>query len=320
VRLAAAFVGIGLTLAGGARAKAPPERSSAHGVPVSAATGHASTRVPATAPSVGRSFVRPGPVRPPPWTRPAPPLPMLPSVGRVRVEVGRDRLLIVEDVHLPRGDWESGDLDLYVAFGAPGAPIAIDARLIAATPAVVEPRPEDTGERIGADLSAERGPGAQPLLGPPQMAGIVVHVKEAQLRRAYGASDLAILRIRSLLRTPATDASGGQDVVVRLGAPGGTPMTLGRIQVVSLEPHPWISRAEANLCGPDADVWPLSVTVSPRPVERSVASRADTIAPPMAVRHDRDDLCIRWWTGKPVTDPTRASRGPAPDHARTSSP
>ncbi len=240
------------------------------------------------------------PALPPVHVRPAPPLPLLPRVGRVRVEAAPDRVVVVEDVVLPKGDWESGGLDLYVAFGSPGTPIAIDARLIVPSPGGLDSRPEEAGDPVALDHASRRTPAEQPLLGRPQMAGVVVHVKEAQLRRAYAAGEAAVLRLRSLLMAPAPDATGARDVVVRVGAAGGLPLTLGRIQVGSLEARPWITRAEASLCGPEAATWPLSVTVvgnapgAPKPS----ASRP-TIAPEAAVRHASDDLCIRWWGSLP---------------------
>jgi len=235
---------------------------------------------------------------PPPhaYVRPAPPLPMLPSVARVRVEAARDRVVVLEEVTLPRGDWVSGGLDLHVAFGAPGTPVAVDARLAAAVPGTGEAHGEDAGEPVTVEPVAGRVGGAQALLGKPQMAGVLVRVKESQLRHAYAASEVALLRVRSLLSAPAADPSGKRDVVVRLGAPGGTPLTLGRIQLVSLEPHPWITRAEANLCGAEADPWPLSVALLPKPATAPPPPASSPIAPSMAVRHASDDLCVRWWT------------------------
>ncbi len=231
----------------------------------------------------------------PVWVRPAPPLPMLPRVGRVRVEAARDRVVVLEDVHLPRGEWESGGLDLYVAFGAPGTPIAIDARLIAVAPPALEPHADEGGDAVRLEHAVRRTAGSQPLLGKPQMAGVVMHVMEAQLRRAYATSDTAVLRIRSLLVAPAADETGARDVVVRLGIAGGPPLTLGRIQVASLEPRPWITRAEATLCGSDADPWPLAVTLFGKASGSRTAAPGPPIAPESAVRHASDDLCIRWW-------------------------
>ena len=52
--------------------------------------------------------------------------------------------------------------------------------------------------------------------------------------------------------------------------------------------------AEARLCGPEADPYPLAVSVLPkgsRPVDRPAP-----VAPVLSVRHASDDLCIRFWT------------------------
>jgi hypothetical protein len=226
--------------------------------------------------------------------RPAPPLPMLPIVARVRVEAAHDRVVVTEELNFPRGDWQSGGLDLYVAFGAPGTPIAVDARLAAIPIGSIEARADDAGEPVSVEPAVHHTSSTQLLLGRATMAGVVVHVKEAQLRQAYALSDIVALRIRSLLAPPAADAGGVRDVVLRLGAAAGQPLTLGKVQVVSLEPKAWITRAEARLCGPEADPWPLSVALSPKSADAAGAS-APTIAPPMAVRHPSDDLCVRWW-------------------------
>jgi hypothetical protein len=217
---------------------------------------------------------------------------MLPSVARVRVEAARDRALVIEEINLPRGEWRAGNLDFYVAFGAPGPPIAVDVRLLGVPAGESEARLEDSGDPVVVEPAAERMPTVQLLLGKPKMAGVVVRVKESQLRRAFAAGELAVLRVRTLLRPPAASDDGARDIVVRLGVPGGLPMTIGRIQVASLEKSPWLTRAEARLCGPEADPWPLSVAIVPKAAGVD-PSRA--IAPSLAVRHAGDDLCIRWW-------------------------
>jgi hypothetical protein len=224
------------------------------------------------------------------------PIPMLPSISRVRVEVARDRVLEFEEVSLPKGDWHGGGLDLYVSFGAPGTPEAVDARLVAVPAGSTESRWEDAGDPVSVDPAMRQGYSAQLLLGRPAMAGMVVRIKDADLRRVYASGDVAALRVRSLLAPPASDAQGGRDVVVRLGIESGTPLALGHIQVVSVDPTMPIARAEARLCGPEADTWPLAVAILPRP---ATDARAQTpplpIAPVLAVRHASDDLCIRWW-------------------------
>lgn len=225
----------------------------------------------------------------------APPLPMLPSVARARVEIARDRTVVVEDVRLPRGDWTSGSLDLYAAFGSPGTPIAVDARLYALPEGQTDPRADDAGEAVTVQPAISHTPSSQLLLGRPTMAGVVMHVGSDLLRRTYGAVDVVLLRVRSLLAPPSPGDKGGRAVVVRLGVAGGLPLTLDKVQVVSLEHGPWIQRAEASLCGPDADARPLSVAVVPRLPDAPWWFPV-TIAPAMATRHASDDLCIRWWT------------------------
>jgi hypothetical protein len=223
------------------------------------------------------------PLPPPRVVRAAPPLPMLPSIGRVRVDAGRDRVVVTEDVSLPRGDWQSGGVDVFVAFGAPGVPIALDARLLATSQA-----PGDEGaERLATEPNVRRDSSSAVLVGRPLMAGVVVRLRESQLRRAFASSEEAVVRVRSLLRPPAADGSGGRDVVVRLGVASGEPMTLGRIEVASLDGAAPIRRASATLCGAEADPWPLAVV--------GARTDASAIAPADAVRHATDDLCIRWW-------------------------
>jgi hypothetical protein len=214
---------------------------------------------------------------------------MRPSIGRVLVEVGRDRVLVVEDVTLPRGDWQSGGLDVFVAFGAPGAPVAFDARL---GPAGLDDSSSHDGwEGLGAAPAPSCDGSVEPLVGPPQMAGVVVRIKEAPLRRVFAGADVATLRLRSVVRGPAQAPDGARDVVVRLGAADGVPLTLSGVAIRSLDGRARVIRAEASLCGPEADPWPLSIEEAPG--ANSASTKA--IPPELAVRHASDNLCVRWW-------------------------
>lgn len=224
--------------------------------------------------------------------RPSVPIPSLPVITRVRLEVARDRLVLIEDVTLARGDWDKGDLDVYVAFPAPGAPRAVDAHLVAVRPGETEPRLDDGGEVIPTERSPHRPPNVQALLGRPTMAGVILHLREGAIRRALAQSDVAGLRLRTLLDLPAEDDRKARELVVRLGIHGSTPLTLGRVELVSLETKAFLTRAEAQLCGADADPWPLSLQVSPA----LPSGPRGTILPAMAVRHASDDLCVRFWT------------------------
>jgi hypothetical protein len=213
----------------------------------------------------------------------------------VRLEVAPDRLLVVEDVNLPRGSWRTGDLDLFVAFGAPGAPEAIDARLLSVKDGALEAPAEDAGEAIEIERAPRRPASAQPLLGPASMAGVILHVKEASFRRTTEGGAMAAVRVRTILALPVEDARTGREVVVRLGATAGTPLTLGRVQIASIDPK-WLARAEAHLCGADADPWPLAIGIVPRPAPAPPRTPPLPIAPVLSVRHASDDLCVRFWT------------------------
>lgn len=243
------------------------------------------------------------PVVKPPPKKPAPPLPplgMLPSVARVRVEVLPSDVLVVEDVNLPRGEYERGPLDFYVAFGAPGPPSAIDAHLIPVLDGAVEASDTTPGEKLATTRAPRRPSDAHALLGRDTMAGIVVHVPQASFARALSPGNMAALRLRTVVGRPDADAEGAHGLVVRLGASRGTPLTLGRVVVTHRPGAPAVVRAEARLCGPDAESRPLAVRILPhRP--RSPNDAEAPIAPVLAVRHVTDDLCLRLWTDAPAS-------------------
>ncbi|MDB4942263.1 MAG: hypothetical protein JWP97_1797 [Labilithrix sp.] len=231
---------------------------------------------------------------PRPAPAPPPPLPLLPSIARVRVEVLDRTLLVVEEVNLPRGDWKDAPLDFYVAFGAPGAPRAVDAQLVAVADGALEADASDAGEPVTLERLPRRPASAYPLLGRETMAGVVAHLKRESLARAFSPGGMATLRVRTALDLPDEDASGGRGVVVRLGSSRGTPLTLGRIAVVGRRTAGAMpSRAEAHLCGPEASDLPLAVSLTPRATPPGTPSVA--IAPVLAVRHVTDDLCVRFW-------------------------
>jgi len=242
-----------------------------------------------------RGAPRPAPaVRPPPRRLPAPP-----TLPRIRVEVSKGHVLVIHDVRLGRGDWTSGDFDGFVAFGAPGVPRAVDARLYADTDDDEGPADGAPYDVVPMDRAFRRPSNARLLLGSGAMAGAVLHLREAAFRRATAAG-AARIRIRSLLDLPAPDRETGREVVVRLGAHEGEPYALGAIEVASTEPRPWVTRAAARLCGPEADDWPLAVRIraalaaawQPSPA----AGTRTPVAPVSSVRHASDDLCVRFWT------------------------
>ncbi|HEY1959990.1 MAG TPA: hypothetical protein VGH28_30485 [Polyangiaceae bacterium] len=220
---------------------------------------------------------------------PPPPLPALPVIARVRIDVAKDRVLVEHEIVMSRGAWAGGDLDLWVSFG-PTMPRAFDARLLAVKPGAAAPEPDDTGEPIATDKAAHRPAHVHPLLGRSTMAGEVLHVREPAFRRATAASGVLALRIRQVLPPPEADAQGAHEIELRLGLEGGPPLTVRRIDLTTSEPAGWMSRAQAELCGPNADPYALGFATSPRGAARTPFA----IDPALATRHSTDELCVRW--------------------------
>ncbi len=270
-------------------------QSIAVGVIVCASTVAGS--VPAAPPAKPAPKPAPKAPPPPPQPPPPPPLAILPSIARVKVTSHGGAISVTEEVNLPRGEWRGETLRFHVAFGAPG-PRAIDAHLVAVGDGELEPEDDDAGESLTFERVPRRPSWAHPLLGRETMAGIVVTLPGDALAKAFARGNMASLRIRSLVDAMEPDATGASSVVVRLGASRGTPLTLGRITASAAAPAPPLVRAEAKLCGAEADVHPLAVGISQRPprVEPQTA-----IAPVLAVRHASDDLCLRLWHAPPKT-------------------
>ncbi len=222
---------------------------------------------------------------------PPPPLPSLPVIARVRVDVAKDRVLVVHEIVMERGAWSGGDVDLWVSFG-PTLPRAFDAHLLSVAQNATAPDPADAGEPIATDKAAHRPAQAHPLLGRSAMAGEVLHVREPAFRRAVAASGHLALRLRQVLAPPAGDGQHAHEIVVRLGMEASTPLTIRHIELSSPEPGGWVTSASAQLCGPNADPYVIGFSTAPR----GVALVPMGIDPTAATRRPTDDLCVRYVT------------------------
>jgi hypothetical protein len=235
---------------------------------------------------------KPGPPVP---LAPPPPLATLPSIARVKVTDHGSAIAVVEEVNLPRGEWKGEALHFHVAFGSPG-PRAIDARLVPVGDGALEAEDDEAGEALASERVPRRPANAHLLLGRDSMAGIVIHLRSDSLTKALARGNMAAIRIRTVVEATELDASGASSVVVRLGATRATPLTLGRIAIGAGPGVPATARAEARLCGADADPHPLAVGLVVNGVTtRGPAPGEPPIAPVLAVRHPSDDLCLRWW-------------------------
>jgi hypothetical protein len=211
---------------------------------------------------------------------------MLPSVSRVHVDVMPTHLIVTRDVTLPRGDWTTGDLAMHVGWDAT-LPIAFDARLLAAADGELGAQPAARGEALTVEL-AQRP--ALSLFGGKELVGANVLVPQALFSRMLAPGNMAVLRVREVLRVPPKDDVGDRQLLIRLGAANGVPLTLARIEVRRGEGVADLSSVRAELCGREAVATPLFVFVeggSDRPDPQA-------IAPVLATRHASDDLCLRF--------------------------
>ena len=213
---------------------------------------------------------------------------MLPSVGRVSLEIRHDGVVVTEDINLPRGDYRGGALNLYAAFGAPGLPNAVDAKLLTLEEGSLEAAPDAAADKLDVELASRALVSMNVLVGSGAMAGVAIRLPEAVFLRHVAKSDMAVLRIRTLMPEPDEDTTGAREVIVRLGSVQGQPLTLGRIDT---EERVAISTLRAEFCGKDADRRPLAVS---RMKKGAATKQRDPLAaaPVMSVRHSSDDLCV----------------------------
>jgi hypothetical protein len=219
----------------------------------------------------------------------------LPSIARVRVVDDGASVVIVHEVLLPRGEWRGEDLDFYVAYSVPGAPLALDAHLLAVPDGALAPRTDDVGDALSVTPAARRPITAHALVGRSTSAGVVVHVPKASLEARLAPGGMAALRLRARHVRPSLDPDGAFGVVARLGESRGAPLTLGTVSLTSKRP---LARVEARLCGDAADPHPLAMIAEVPPPASPPPRDPAAIAPVLAVRRASDDVCIRWWPSR----------------------
>lgn len=211
-------------------------------------------------------------------------MPFVASVARVRIDVSRQRAAVLHEINLARGTFAGDeDVELFVAFGAPGAPRAIDTRLVTVPRAMLEAPREERGVPLVWRYAPRRPTSAAPIVGRGTMAGIAVVVPAELMAKTFASGATAALRVRAVYNL---SEMGERDVVVRLGDGADGPLTLGRLEVATTDDAP--VRVEARACS-DTSLPPLLL----RTFGRAIASRDGALAPVLWPRKAGDDLCVR---------------------------
>jgi hypothetical protein len=242
---------------------------------------------------------------------PAGPLPFLPSIGRVRVEVTGEQLLVTTDVRLPLGDYRRGTLRLFGAFSSTVYPRAVDVHMTSALDGELDVlfplAPGRTLESVPVEVVPKAAPSANVLLGSGMMRGFVATINEAMFRRFTEAGQMAVLQIRQVLPLPEVDAEGNRGLVLPLGASNGQPLSLSRVEVVGER----LAFARASLCAPRTDNATASASV---PAATSATS--SFVALPSGTSVAQGDVALAAETTQPTTQgvsqPSAPSSGAPP--------
>ena len=218
------------------------------------------------------------PVRPAPSYVPGPI-----AISRVRFDIRQGRAMVTTDLTIPAGSALHEDLDVHVGFGAPGMPTAFDAQLLPTPKGYLVAPIDHKGDRLQT-VRAPRAPAHVGLnVGRAELAGATVTLPASMLTQKLALSGQATLRLREVRELPAPLSDGTRELLARLASSKGRPLVLGLIELASDEP---IARVEAHFCGVESSSPPLFVAAA--------GNTRGAIAPPLAQRGARDDLCIRF--------------------------
>jgi hypothetical protein len=237
-----------------------------------------------TAPQMPAPKAKPKPMLAP--VRVAMPLAFVPVVERVRLEATATDLLLIEDVRLESDGTVSKEaLELFVSFGAPGTPRAVDVHVLTA----VGP----SASALKIEFAPHAPKSSNVLLGALHQGGFVIQVPASIPSSASSASSASLsaepaersfsLRIRTLWDTGLSRARG---VLVRLGAPIKEPIAVERIEFAGpgkLHAH---FCSNASVAKPSLSVW------IPRGNGRQEVQDPFAFSPSDAQRLYADDLCL----------------------------
>lgn len=212
-------------------------------------------------------------------------LPFLASVARIRVEVSKKQAAVLHEVNLARGSFVGEDVELFVAFGAPGAPRAVDTRLVTVPRGHLEAPRDERGVPLVWRYATRKPSAAAALVGRSTMAGVAVSLPAELAGRAMEGGAMAALRIRAIYNLP----EGGleRDLVVRLGESADGPLALGRLEVAATDDS-GVTRVEARMCSETSSTPLLARTYG-----RATSAREGALPPVIATRKPGEDLCLR---------------------------
>jgi hypothetical protein len=206
------------------------------------------------------------------------------GIGRIRVELVGERVLVTTDLTLPVRPGSARALELHAAYAAPATPLAAEAELVPTPRGFLVAPVATRGRRVSSEHALAAAPTSEFVLGRTRMAGRRIQATAQQLEAALVPSGLATLRLRELRALPPPAKNRAHQLLVRLGTFGAEPLVLGSIELEGAA----ITRQQARFCG--VEVSPMELWIHP---PRGGAEKR--VAPPLARRSAGDDLCIDFW-------------------------
>ncbi len=174
--------------------------------------------------------------------RPAAASPELPVFTMARVDVGRDIVIATLDLSLGVDGRGVGDALIFFAFGAPGAPRALDVTLRFEGPSGIVEEP------LTWTLATRSSSRALVASGPKDAAGIHVQLPEIAQKRATRFRPRFVLRFRAIHPLPTADEAGLREVRLRVTPDKGEAPALFRIDVQPQPGAPPLDRSLAFFC------------------------------------------------------------------------
>jgi len=204
-------------------------------------------------------------------------------IGHIDVIFRRNAALVTTDLVFTRGSFHLENLDVFLAYGAPGIPRAFEARLLPVPEGYFLPSESESSAVSLRTEHVTHAPSQTAFgLGPRPQAGQLVHLPSHLVADGLKPTGAAALRWRTVHTVVGDEASAS--LVIRVSSPAGVaPYPVGQITLrgegVSLV------NPSASWCGPQGDGAELALVGSPSP--------PSALSPLRAPRSPNDELCVR---------------------------
>lgn len=216
-----------------------------------------------------------------------------PSTFQLLLEVASDYVVVNRDVLLPRTGARDRDWVLFHAYGAPGAPLALDGRLYAPRYGVPALGPEGPGRTVPFARLVGATSDSIVLAGDSKRAGVVFRVRPDDFDDLSARSGAACLRLRFVHMLPDLGGEGWREVVVLMTDTADVRPDLGMVALRTKDSGTRIEAAQASWCTLAGSDRPIALWIA-RPAGYARASSQALPSPIALPPEPGERLCIRF--------------------------